>query len=107
MTQEHYIDEKLNEFGMMESRGAWFPLPNDKIPEFSQEKGIYRCPYQELVGSQQYLVAWSRPDIAYATSKLAEFTKDHNEIHWTLSKHVLRYLKRTKKNSLELGCTGS
>lgn len=54
-------------------------------------------PYRELIGGLNYLANATRPDIAFAASTLSRFCNDPGRTHWLLAKHVLRYLKGTKR----------
>jgi len=42
-----------------------------------------------------YAATATRPDIAFATSTLAQFMQDPARIHWEVAKRVVRYLKMT------------
>ncbi|KAL4017954.1 hypothetical protein IC575_021534 [Cucumis melo] len=42
-----------------------------------------------------YLMNCTRPDIAYAVSRLSRYTHNPNRYHWDALCHLLRYLKRT------------
>ena len=52
--------------------------------------------YQELTGSLNHLAVFSRPDISFAVSKLAQFNANPTMTHWKAGLHVLRYLKFTR-----------
>ncbi|KAK9059497.1 hypothetical protein SSX86_020199 [Deinandra increscens subsp. villosa] len=58
-------------------------------------------PYRQLVGSLQYL-AFTRPDIAFAVNKLAQFMHQPTQTHWQALKRLLRYLKGTVYHGLFL-----
>lgn len=55
------------------------------------------------IGKLIYLSTWTRPDITYAVSVLAQYNSKHNEEHWKLVKHLLRYLSGTVNLALEVG----
>jgi histone deacetylase 1/2 len=103
MNQNVYVNTILDRFNCNDIKPASIPLPNEPIPPFDAEAGIYNCPYMELVGSLNYIVNFTRPELAYATSALSQFMKNHNEVHWKLAKHVLRYLQKTRESNLTLG----
>ena len=51
--------------------------------------------YQRFVGNLHHLVVGSRPDIAHATSLLAQFTQNPSPDHWDALINLYRYLKGT------------
>ena len=51
--------------------------------------------YRGIVGSLQYLVRGTRPDIANAVRELSRFLSCYNKTHWEAALRVLRYLKGT------------
>jgi hypothetical protein len=52
--------------------------------------------YQHIMGSLNHLAAYTRPDIAFAVSKLAQFNANPTATHLKAAMHVLRYLKGTR-----------
>ena len=56
--------------------------------------------YQHLTGSLNHLAVFTRPDIAFAASKLAQFNSNPTAIHLNAALHVLRYLKDTRNLSI-------
>jgi hypothetical protein len=66
------------------------------------EKAEYQR-FPTLIGSLMYLAHGTRPDIAYATQKLAQYTKDPKPVHWTAVKRIFRYLKGTREYALTYG----
>ena len=55
--------------------------------------GIYQLEYSRILGSIMYVMNCTRPDIAYAVSKLSRFTYNPGEHHWKAIIRVLGYLK--------------
>ncbi|VVT54857.1 uncharacterized protein SAPINGB_P004297 [Magnusiomyces paraingens] len=49
-----------------------------------------------ILGKLQFAAQTARPDIAYATGKLAQYASDPRAIHMDRAYHVLSYLKGTK-----------
>ncbi|KAH9117620.1 hypothetical protein AeMF1_008776 [Aphanomyces euteiches] len=63
-------------------------------------------PYRELVGSLQYLVTATRPDIANAVRNLSKHLSKYDDTHWKQAQRVLKYLKGSKSPSLEIDGRG-
>ena len=95
ISQEHLIEELLQQYDMSEAKAASTPLPSGlKLQIVSPNKN--NLPYRQLVGSLMYLANTSRPDIAFSASYLSQFNHCYDTSHWKAAKHVLRYLKNTK-----------
>ena len=45
----------------------------------------------------------TRPDIAFAVHKVAQFNVNPGHAHWTAVKHIIHYLKGTRNHVLTLG----
>ena len=52
-------------------------------------------PYREAVGCLMYAMVLTRPDIAFAVSRVAKFTSAPRTSHWTAVKRIFRYLSGT------------
>lgn len=103
MNQEIYIQELLERYGLQECRPAYVPLELGnpislrESPKADKEKQDMRnVPYRELIGSLGYISQCTRPDIAFAVSKLAQFSSNPGRKHWDEAKRTLRYLGSTK-----------
>jgi hypothetical protein len=59
--------------------------------------------YQKGVGSLMYAMTCTRPDLAFAVSLVSRYAANPKEVHWTLLKRVLKYLKGSKNYCLRLG----
>ncbi|KAL0299975.1 UNVERIFIED_CONTAM: Retrovirus-related Pol polyprotein from transposon TNT 1-94 [Sesamum angustifolium] len=53
-------------------------------------------PYASAMGSIQYVVQCTRPDVAYASSIESRYQVCVGEAHWSAVKTILKYLKWTK-----------
>jgi len=103
LTSTGHIDEMLSVFAMRDSKSVATPLPHRVVlgPRGPNEEALPpRTPYRSLVGSLLYVAMWTRPDIAFAVSQVARFQADPSAYHWTLAKHVLRYLHGTRERGL-------
>jgi len=56
--------------------------------------------YQSAVGSLMYAMLGKRPDLAYAVSKVSQYSTNPDPTHWTAVKRVFRYLARTQDQGL-------
>ncbi|KAL0413273.1 UNVERIFIED_CONTAM: Retrovirus-related Pol polyprotein from transposon TNT 1-94 [Sesamum radiatum] len=57
---------------------------------------MFDIPYASAVGSIQYVVQCTRPDVAFALSVTSRYQACAGEAHWTAVKTILKYLRRTK-----------
>ena len=57
-------------------------------------------PYREAVGCLMYAMVLTRPDIAYAVSRVAKYTSKPRQSHWTEVKRIFRYLSGTQTMGL-------
>ncbi|KAL0434305.1 UNVERIFIED_CONTAM: Retrovirus-related Pol polyprotein from transposon TNT 1-94 [Sesamum latifolium] len=59
--------------------------------------------YASAVGSIQYAVQCTRPDVAYALSVMSRYQACAGKAHWSAVKSILKYLRRTKDMFLIYG----
>jgi hypothetical protein len=59
--------------------------------------------YQRKIGSLLFAAVTTRPDIAFATSRLARFLSNPNQEHHDAADRVLLYLSHTRWLALQLG----
>jgi hypothetical protein len=59
--------------------------------------------YQRKIGSLLFAAVTTRPDIAFATSRLARFLANPSQDHQDAADRVLLYLQSTKQRALQLG----
>ena len=57
----------------------------------SDSNSIDPTMYRQLIGSLMYLTN-TRPDICFPVNALGQFMCEPRQIHWTSTKHLLRYL---------------
>ncbi|KAL0445835.1 UNVERIFIED_CONTAM: Retrovirus-related Pol polyprotein from transposon TNT 1-94 [Sesamum latifolium] len=79
-------------------------LSKKQSPKTDEElKRMSDIPYASAVGSIQYAVQCTRPDVAYALSVTSRYQACAGEAHWGAVKSILKYLKRTKDMFLIYG----
>jgi hypothetical protein len=111
LSQTALIDRVVDQFNQVEAHPVDTPMvaglqlrrPDKSKLTPSIETWQSRTPYRSYVGSLMYICRGSRPDIAYAVSRLASFLDCYRPEHWQAAIRVLRYLKGTRSLSLRLG----
>ncbi|KAL0455137.1 UNVERIFIED_CONTAM: Copia protein [Sesamum latifolium] len=103
LTQFSYIEKVLKRFKMEHSKRGLLPmrhgikLSKKQSAKTDEElKRMSNIPYASAVGSIQYVVQCTRPDVAYALSVTNRYQACAGEAHWGAVKRILKYLKRTK-----------
>ena len=56
--------------------------------------------YQTVIGSLLYLMLGTRPDIAFAVTKLAQYAANLSQDHLDKALYICRYLSGTQKYQL-------
>ncbi|KAH9141602.1 hypothetical protein AeRB84_009111 [Aphanomyces euteiches] len=100
LCQESFINQLLERFSV-DQHGLLQPMKVRR--NVSEENVDSTSQYRELIGSLLYLHQWTRPDISFAVSYLSGFLSKPSKTHFNAAIDVLRYLKKTKHESLALG----
>ena len=98
MSQEHYLVLILDRFDMTNCKPAKVPLLHGFKPRsatLDKFEEVKDKPYQAMVGSLLFTATIARPDIASATSLLAEHASRWNSSHLHAARNLLRYIKGT------------
>ncbi|KAL0437770.1 UNVERIFIED_CONTAM: Retrovirus-related Pol polyprotein from transposon TNT 1-94 [Sesamum radiatum] len=103
LTQSSYLEKVLKRFKMEHSKRGLLHMRHEiklskkQSPKTDEElKRMSNIPYASTVGSIQYDVQCTRPDVAYALSVTSRYQACAGEAHWGTVKSILKYLKRTK-----------
>ncbi|UYV77601.1 hypothetical protein LAZ67_15001684 [Cordylochernes scorpioides] len=79
-------------------------LTKEMCPKDDQEiEEMNKIPYRQTIGSLMYLMTGTRPDIAYAVSRVSQFMNNPGPSHWTAVKKIFGYLKSTKNIGICFG----
>ncbi|UYV60351.1 hypothetical protein LAZ67_1000907 [Cordylochernes scorpioides] len=115
--QALYIERTLEHYNLLEIKLQSVPsdpyskLTKEMCPKDNQEiEEMNKIPYRQIIGSLMYLVTGTRPDIAYAVSRVSQFMNSPGPSHWTVVKKIFGYLKATKNIGICFGgssCTTS
>lgn len=77
--------------------------PGELLPYNRTASSYEICSYQKKVGSLLYVAVITRPDIAFAISRLARFNINPSPEHQKAADRVLCYLQRTRFLALQFG----
>ena len=93
LSQGHFINTLLNKFRLEKVNPVTTPLDpnvnldNDEMEENLKDQNDQAShSYATLISSLMYLALGTRPDIAYAVNRLAQFTQQSKPKHWTAVK---------------------
>jgi hypothetical protein len=110
LSQHAYIEAIINRFNFGDLKPSSIPMdpavPLSKSQEPIKLEDIAKMkniPYREAVGSLMYAAMGTRPDIAFATSTVAQFNENPGWAHWEAVKRIYKYLLGTKKLELTYG----
>lgn len=99
LDQEQYIENACRRFGFDEATKSKKPIPlrgYDALrPSTDEDIRVDRVEYQQGIGSVMWAMIMTRPDIAFAVGRLAQYMKDPSEHHASALKNLFRYLKST------------
>jgi len=110
LSQHAYIDSILARFNFDAAKPSSVPmdpsspLSKSQSPEtLADIAKMKNVPYREAVGSLMYAAMGTRPDIAFATSTVAQFLENPGWKHWEAVRKIFQYLKGTKDWKLVYG----
>src|SRR3954469_15021029 len=106
LSQPRYVDSILERFKMTDANPVDTPSDvNVKLRKPTNENDTSTIPYCQAIGSLMYLMLATRPDIAAALNKVAQYSTNFDNTHWTGTKRIIRYVKGTKNFGLTLGAS--
>ena len=98
LCQSKYLRESLERYNMVNCNPVSTPMDPGSRLDVPTDEDFAACssfPYQNVVGTMQYAAQVTRPDIAFATNKLAQFNAKWGRAQIAAAKHLLRYIKGT------------
>jgi hypothetical protein len=105
--QARYISDILQRFQLDTATPVSTPTDTHNPLQASQGPNDVilppSIPYRKVVGCLMYAMVLTRPDIAFAVSRVAKFTSEPRTSHWTAVKRIFRYLS----GSLHMGISYS
>ena len=96
LSQSHYVDKILGKFNKDDNQLANTPFDTNIQLTKNHGECISQGEYARVIGSLMYLMSCTRPDIAFAVSKLSRYTSNPGVIHWKAIVRVMRYLRYTR-----------
>ena len=102
LTQQRKIEDGLKELGLEDCNAVKTPMEGylQPPPEGHQATSDDKARYQRYLGITMHLACYTRPDIAFPTSCLAQYAANPTNEHWEALKRLWRYLRGTKT----MGC---
>ena len=103
---------KIDQVDYLHKMLQWFNLLNVKAPPTPLPEGYQPCPstipadpelcskFQQVIGSLLYIMIGTKPDIAYAVTKMSQFAANPNKEHLDQVLNICHYLLGTSKYSL-------
>ena len=103
LSQSHYIEKILTKFQHLNIKEFNTPFDSSVKLDKNSGRAVAQLEYASAIGCMMYAMHCTRPDIAFAVSRLSQFTSNPGPDHWRAIIRVLGYLKRT--SDLELTYT--
>ena len=99
LSQKHYAEETLCTYGFWDIPPRITPMkPKTRLSADDCDKHPrpdFHKRYRGIVGSLSYLVATTRPDLAWSYSELSKYVQCPDKSHMEGAEHVLKYLRET------------
>jgi hypothetical protein len=92
--QQDYLRKVLERFDLINAKAAPTPLPMGYVPtpnEAPVDEQL-RHKFQQVIGSLLYIMLGTRPDIAFAVTKLSQFAANPSKDHLVKALYICRYL---------------
>ena len=100
LSQAHYVDKILNTHNAGDSGLARTPIDTSKHLSKNRGAGVAQLEYSRIIGMLMYLMTSTRPDLAYAVSRLSRYTSNPSYAHWGAMTRVLHYLRYSRDYGL-------
>ena len=103
LSQSHYVDKILKKFNPEDTSVAQTPIDTSHHLSKNRGESVAQLEYSRIIGSLMYLMSCTRPDLAYAVSRLSRYTSNPSSEHWKSMTRLLRYLRYTRNYELHYG----
>ncbi|KAL7284806.1 hypothetical protein ACG7TL_002116 [Trametes sanguinea] len=97
-----YLEKVLQRCGMQNAKSVPTPLPAGYYPKPNDgtADSTLRSRFQTVIGSLLYIMLGTRPDIAFAVTKLSQFAANPSQEHLNKVLYICRYLIGTRSYAL-------
>ena len=99
LSQQSYIDSILHCFGFDDAKTVSTPFDTQvqltleqALADAAKFAVMHNVPYCEAVGTLNWAMLATRPDIVFTVSTVARFSANPGMAHWTVVKCIFRYL---------------
>nr|GEZ14654.1 retrotransposon protein, putative, Ty1-copia subclass [Tanacetum cinerariifolium] len=100
LSQAHYVDKILNTHNARDSGLARTPIDTSLHLSRNRGVGVTQFEYSRIIGMLMYLMTSTRPDLAYAVSRLSRYTSNPSNAHWKSITRLLHYLRYSRDYGL-------
>lgn len=100
VSQTKYVLKVLERFKMLDCKPVVTPMDAQPTQEDIDGEPVDSTLYRQAIGSAMYLSVGSRPDIAFAVGRLAQFVENPTQPLWVKAKRLLRYISGTRNVGL-------
>ena len=109
LSQKAYIDKLVTKFNIdVTGKLPTTPMTEaELLPSTTNAPKSEAVQYQRKTGSILFAAVITRPDIAFAMSRLSRFNTNPNESHQNAADRVLRYLYNTRGYCIQYGSTNT
>ena len=109
VSQKAYLEDIITRFGMMDCKPVPTPIePGRVYKRLSDDDTVFdKKKYQAAIGSLNYVMIATRPDICVAVGFLSQFMSNPSMDHWQGVKRIFRYLKGTSNHCLTFNATNA
>jgi transposase InsO family protein len=109
LSQKAYIDKLATKFNIdVTEKFPTTPMTEaELLPSTTNAPKSEAVQYQRKTGSILFAAVITRPDIAFAISRLSRYNTNPNESHHNAADRVLRYLYNTRGYCIQYGSTNT
>ena len=102
LDQTDYLRKVVKRFDLENAKMHPTPLPEGYNPSPNQSPAdpSLRSKFQQVIGSLLYIMLGTRPDIAFAVTKLSQYAANPSQDHLNRALYICRYLAGTADYAL-------